>query len=324
MIRIGIIGAGPNAQGHAQYYHQSPRARVAAIADVALDRAQALAAEVDAKAVPDYMQFLDDVDAVVISSPNFLHREQAIACAAAGKHVYCEKPMGLNLQDARDIANAVNTASVRSTVGFATRFGRDVQTMQRFAREGELGDLISVCSRRLGFIDPEHGASWRKDHALSGGLLYEINIHELDWMMALGGQVQSIYARTWSQEQTSERSNDHLFVTLAFAAGATGLHEGSWLSSNPQYFRSIEGTRAGASTDEWGTKLFFATRGEGRNDMEMDGAFDLRGNFLDSIEDKAAPVADVNWALKVMTVAEGILVSATQNRVVTFDELSAQ
>jgi predicted dehydrogenase len=93
MIRIGIIGAGPNAQGHAHYYHQSPRARVAAIADVALDRAQALAGEVQAKAVSDYTQFLNDVDAVVVSSPNFLHREQAIACAQAGKHVYCEKPI---------------------------------------------------------------------------------------------------------------------------------------------------------------------------------------------------------------------------------------
>jgi predicted dehydrogenase len=297
---------------------------VAAIADVALDRAQALAGEVQAEAVSDYTQFLNDVDAVVISSPNFLHREQAIACAQADKHVYCEKPMGLNLRDAHDIADAVNTAGVKSTVGFATRFGRDVQTMQRLACDGELGELISVCSRRLGFIDPGQGASWRSDHTLSGGLLYEINIHEIDWMMALGGPVQSVYARTWAQEQTSERSNDHLFVTLAFADGATGLHEGSWLSSNPQYFRSIEGTRAGASTDEWGTKLFFATRGQGRNDLEMDNAFDLRGNFLDSIEDTAAPVADVNWALKVMTVAEGILVSAAQNRVVTFDELSAQ
>jgi predicted dehydrogenase len=324
MIRIGIIGAGPNAQGHAQYYHQSPRTRVVAIADVAPDRAQALAGEVDARAVSDYTQFLDDVDAVVISSPNFLHREQAIACAGAGKHVYCEKPMGLNLQDGRDIANAVNAAGVKSTVGFSTRFGRDVQTMQRLAREDELGELISVCSRRLGFIDPWQGASWRKDHSLSGGLLYEINIHELDWMMALGGEVQSIYARTWSQEHTSERSNDHIFVTLAFAAGATGLHEGSWLSSNPQYFRSVEGTRAGASTDEWGTKLFFAPRGENRSETEMDSDFDLRGNFLDSIEGAAAPVADVNWALKVMAVAEGVLISAAQNRVVTIEELSAQ
>ncbi len=321
MTRIGIIGAGPNAAGHARYFAQSDQAQLVAIADVALDRAQELATELQAGAVADYRDFLDGVDAVVVSSPNFLHHEQAIACVSAGKHIYCEKPMGLNLEQAREIAGAVNKAGVKSVVGFATRFGSDVQTMQRLVRAGELGDLISVCSRRLGFIDPTSASKWRLDHKLSGGLLYEINIHEVDWMMCLGGEVHSVYARTWSANRDSERSNDHIFVTLAFAGGANGMHEGSWLSSNPQYFRSVEGTRAGASTDEWGTKLYFAERGKGRNEIGTDPAFDLRGHFLDSIQNDATPVANVDWALQVMTVAEAILLSAAENRVVTMQEL---
>jgi predicted dehydrogenase len=321
MTRIGIIGAGPNADGHARYFAQSDRAQLVAIADVAPDRARELATELKARAVADYTEFLDDVDAIVVSSPNFLHHEQAIVCAAAGKHVYCEKPMGLNLNQAREIAGAVNKAGVKSVVGFATRFGSDVQTMQRLVRDGELGDLISVCSRRLGFIDPSSSSKWRLDHNLSGGLLYEINIHEIDWMMCLGGEVQSVYARTWSANNDSERSNDHIFVTLAFDGGASGMHEGSWLSSNPQYFRSVEGTRAGASTDEWGTRLYFAERGKGRNEVTMDSAFDLRGHFLDCIQHDATPVANVDWALQVMTVAEAILLSAAQNRVVAMQEL---
>jgi predicted dehydrogenase len=321
MTRIGIIGAGPNAAGHARYFAQSDQAELVAIADVALDRAQELAGELSAQAVADYNEFLDSVDAVVVSSPNFLHREQAIACARAGKHIYCEKPMGLNLEQAREIAAAVQEARVKSVVGFATRFGSDVQTMQRLNREGKFGDLISVCSRRLGFIDPANASTWRLDHNLSGGLLYEINIHEIDWMMSLGGEVQSVYARIWAANRDSERSNDHIFVTLAFADGASGMHEGSWLSSNPQYFRSVEGTSAGASTDEWGTKLYFAQPGKGRNDMTMDEPFDLRGHFLSCIQNDATPVANVDWALRVMTVAEAILLSAAQNRVVAMQEL---
>ncbi|HEX8236562.1 MAG TPA: Gfo/Idh/MocA family oxidoreductase [Abditibacteriaceae bacterium] len=322
MTRIGIIGAGPNAVSHARYFAQSDRAELVAVADVALDVAQKLAAELNTEAVADYTEFLDGVDAVVVSSPNFLHHEQAIACARAGKHVYCEKPMGLNLEQARDIATAVKDAGVKSVVGFATRFGSDVQTMQRLNREGEFGDLISVCSRRLGFMDPANASRWRLDPNLSGGLLYEVNIHEIDWMMCLGGEVQSVYARTWAANRDNERSNDHIFVTLAFANGANGMHEGSWLSSNPQYFRSVEGTRAGAATNEWGTKLYFAERGKGRNDIETDPAFDLRGHFLECIQTDATPVANVDWALKVMTVAEAILLSATQNRVVAMQELS--
>lgn len=96
MIRIGVIGAGPNATDHAQYYHQSPRTQVVAVDDPNMARAQVLAAECGADALADYQEFLDRVDAVVVASPNFLHKEQAIESANARKHIYCEKPRGLS------------------------------------------------------------------------------------------------------------------------------------------------------------------------------------------------------------------------------------
>ena len=223
-----------------------------AIAEVNLGRAQELAQETGGRAVADYREMLEAVDAVVISSPNFLHHEHAIECAKAEKHIYCEKPMGLSLEQARDIEQATSRSQVASVVGFSNRFGGDVQTMLRLNEAGELGDLISLASRRLCFIDPQKTPAWRRDHAQSGGLLFEINIHEIDWMMWLGGEVQSVYARKWSQEN-GPRHNDHLWVTLNFDGGAVGAHEGSWLTSNPQFFRSVEGTRAVFSTDEWGS-----------------------------------------------------------------------
>lgn len=307
MIRIGIIGAGPNASGHGKYYSQSSRAKVVAVADPDKARADQLAAETGAKAVADYRDFLSDVDAVVVSSPNFLHKEQAIACAQAGKHVYCEKPMGLNLADARAVADAVNKAGVKSAIGFAVQWDPPIQTMLRMHREGKLGELISVVSRRLMYMKKPTGG-WRADPKLSGGLLYEINIHEIDWMCALGGEVTSVYARTWA-EKPAERANDHLWVTLNFGSGAVGLHEGSWSSPTPQFFRNCQGTRAGLTTDEWGSKLYHANAGENRSEIPPDPRFDNRGDWLDAIEKGADARADVNWGLKVMTVAEAILES---------------
>ncbi len=309
MIRIGIIGAGPNAEGHARYYRESPRTHLVAIADPDAARADRLAGELNARSVRDYREFLDHVDAVVVSSPNFLHYEHAVACAEAGKHLFCEKPMGLGVDEARGIAQAVSVNHVASQVGFSVRFGGEVQTMLRMHREGELGDLISLTSRRLCYIDPAK-SGWRSDHRLSGGLLYEINIHELDWMMALGGRVTAVYARTWAQNPVDERSNDHLWVTLSFAGRATGTHEGSWLSANPNFYRSCEGTKSGLCTDEWGVQLFHAPRGGNRVEIAKDPNFDLRGNFLDVIEGKAPAVADARWGLEVMRVAEAVIESA--------------
>lgn len=321
MIRIGIVGAGPNAAGHAHYFAQSSRSRVVAVADPDQSRAVALAAEVQAEPLADAHELLDRVDAVVISSPNFLHREHAAACADAGKHVYCEKPLGLTLADARAIDAAVTGAGVASVVGFSVRFDPVLQTMQRLVQADQLGPLVSLCSRRLVYIDPATATGWRRDQRLSGGLLMEINIHELDWMLALGGPVESVYARTWAAESDAPRANDHLWVTLTFAGGAVGTHEGGWRLAQPQFYRSIQGTRAGLCTDEWGGTLFLAHNGADRVALDLDPAFDLRGHFLDCIEQRAAPVADTRWGVQVMAVTEAIFESAASGQPVAVKDL---
>lgn len=316
MIRIGIIGAGPNASGHAHYYGRSERSQLVAIADPDQQRARALAEELHTEALADYHDFLDRVDAVVISSPNFLHREHAIACAQAGKHVYCEKPMGLSQADAREIATAVSSAGVKSVVGFSVRFEPAIQTAQRLVRAGEVGQLLSLCSRRLAYFDAASMSGWRGDSRRSGGVLLEISLHELDWMLALGGEVRSVYARTWAAHPQDERSNDHLWITLNYTEGAVGTHEGGWLAAAPVFYRSILGTERGLLTDEWSTKLYDAPAGQNRTQLTLDPAFDLRGHFLDCIEHGTEPVADAAWGLKVMTVAEAVLTSARTGRVV--------
>lgn len=315
MIRIGIIGAGSNATGHGKYYRECSRAQVVAVADPLLDRAQALAELCHAKAYTDYTQFLEHVDAVIISSPNYLHAQQAITCATYGKHVFCEKPMGLSAQEARKIKDAVSQAGVKSVVGFATRFGPAVQGMLQLNQKGAFGDILSLWSRRMFYMDPAKVAPWRKDHRLSGGLLLEINIHEIDWMMTLGGPVDSVYARIRAQDNTPLPNNDHLWVTLNFTHGAVGTHEGSWLTAMPSYFRGVSGSAGGACTDEWGNKLYYAPIGQNREELPAGQPFDLRAHFLDCIENNTDPVADVHWGLKVMNVAEAIFRSAATGQV---------
>ena len=320
--RIGVIGAGPNASAHAEYFAASSRSQVVAIADPVLEKAQQLAQETGARAFADFRDFLDDVDAVVVSSPNFLHHLHAIAVAQAKKHLYCEKPLGLKLEQAREIEQAVGAAQIASVVGFSPRFSGSLQTLSRLAREGELGQIVSIGSRRLGFIVQSDMPPWRRDHAQSGGLLLEINIHELDWILRTAhesgcGEVQSVYARMWAAEK-GERRNDFVWVTIGFEAGATGWHEGSWSASNPSYFREVQGTDAAVATNEWGNEVYTVRPGAGREPHAVDADFDLRAHFLDCIEG-AAPVCDVAWGLRVMEVAEAVFESAKTGQVVSFE-----
>jgi predicted dehydrogenase len=315
MVRIGVIGAGRNGSGHARYYRDCPRSEVVAVADPDAERAEALAAECGAEALAGFAQMLDGVDAVVISSPNHLHRDHAVACAGAGRHVYCEKPMGVSAAQADEIAEAVREAGVRSTVGFSVRFSDVVQTMQRYVAEGSVGELVSLWSRRMSFLAPRWGASWRADHELSGGVLLEINVHELDWLMAIGGPVESVYARVYAERETGPRANDHNWVILNFAAGAVGTHEGSHLSPVPVYERGLVGTRGGLQTADWGNALLFVERGGKPAPAPLDQPFDLRAHFLDCVEGGVPAVADAEWGCKVMHVAEAVLRSARTGEV---------
>jgi predicted dehydrogenase len=313
MIRIGIIGAGPNAAGHARYFATCPRTKLVAIADPALPLAEALARELSARAVSDFNAFLDDVDAVVVSSPNFLHREHAVAVARAGKHLFCEKPMGLDLAEARAIAAAVRAAKVASQVGFSPRCAPNLQAMARRARAGDFGTLLSATSHRLMWMDHSKTAGWRADPAKSGGLLMEINIHELDWLMFVGGPVESVSAKSWSAKPGHRLANDHLWVTLQFANGAVGRHEGGWLSPLPNYYRSVIGTAGAANTDEWGGHCYLYAIGKDRTDADPGPAFDLRADFLDACEGRGPAACDADWGVQVTAVAEATLLSASRD-----------
>ncbi len=316
MIRIGIIGAGGNGRGHARYYSKCPRSTVVAIADPDQERAQAVAEEAGAKAVASYEDFLGDVDAVVISSPNFLHRDHALACAGAGKHILCEKPMGLSLHQAQEIADAVEMAGVKSLVGFSVSFSDSIQTMQKYLREGRLGTLVSVWSRRLMYMDPSRVRGWRADQSLSGGILFEVNVHELEWMMRLGGSVTSVYGRTWARDRKSPRDNDHIWFILNFDNGAVGSHEGSQASPSAEYQRGVIGADGGMITDRWGRGALYTKAGEKEVAADLEPNYDKHAHFLDCIEHGAEPVADVRWGLKVMAAAEAVIQSAISGEVV--------
>ena len=179
-----------------------------------------------------------------------------------------------------------------------------------------MGDLISVWSRRLFYVDMSRAPGWRADHALSGGVLFEINVHELEWMMAVGGELRSVYARAYAEGQSSPLANDHIWFTLNFAGGAVGLHEGSQVSPLSEYARGVTGSRAALQTTDWGQRLLFAERGGDPTDVPLDPAFDLRGHFLDCVENDARSVADAEWGLQVMTAADAILGSARTGQVV--------
>jgi predicted dehydrogenase len=119
-------------------------------------------------AVFDELLRIKDIDVIYIASPNALHREQVIAAAEAGKHVFCQKPLGITVADCHDMIEACDRNRVKLNVGFCYRFGGAQQKVRELLNAGKIGKLsLFQFSFNLGF-DPNN-TGWRCDPKLSGG-----------------------------------------------------------------------------------------------------------------------------------------------------------
>jgi len=322
MINIGILGAGPNGTGNARRLAEhSTRCKIAAIADPQPDNARKLAEDHrDAVLFDDLAPMLDAVDAVVISSPNWLHPEQAITAAEAGKHVWIEKPMALTTADADRIVQAVDAAKVASMIGFSVRFSALHQEMKKRVTAGELGEIVSIWSRRLCNLKFDGQRGWRADFERSGGVMSELMTHEIDWIVDLIGLPQSVFCRKFAYfENQHARMNDHVWMTMNYGGETTATIEGSQRSWIPDFYKGVLGRDGGLFTTDWGRQLEAKDAEGNSSKIELGEAFNKHAHWLDVIEGRCASVADVHYGREITKLIERALDSVEKAEVVALD-----
>lgn len=181
MLNIAVIGAGRIGQIHARNVAAHPGARLVGVADVDAAAAQRLAAECGAGLATLDAAFA--ADAVLICSPTPTHADYIERAAAAGRAIFCEKPIDLAVPRVRACLDAVRRASVALTVGFNRRFDPHFATLKRRLDAGEIGslELLTVISRDPAPPPPAYVAT-------SGGLFRDMMIHDLDMARFLLGE----------------------------------------------------------------------------------------------------------------------------------------
>jgi predicted dehydrogenase len=154
-----------------------------------------------AKAVddaPGFAEVLKDaaIQAVVLATPHSLHREQVIAAARAGKHVFCEKPFALTAADARAMIEACNRAGVSLAVGHNRRFWPAMQALKRIVEEGRLGRLLHIEGHNSNENSNRVTGGWRTlPEESPGGGFTGAGLHALDAMMMICGPVRRVRAQ---------------------------------------------------------------------------------------------------------------------------------
>lgn len=193
MLKLGMIGAGDRAIGYLQAPFAKLReqglAEIITVADVNPVRAMEGAKDLGADSYfSDYRQLLEvpGLDAVFVMTPDFAHAPIVLDALAAGKHVYCEKPMATTLADCNAIVEAASKAEGIFFAGHNVRYGAVGVTMHRLISEGKIGHPRLVWARR--FVEgAKYWHRWHRDKTKSGGLLVHKGCHYMDQMNWLSG-----------------------------------------------------------------------------------------------------------------------------------------
>ena len=173
--------------------------------------------------VDSYAKILADpaIDAVVLATPHSQHGEQVCAAAAAGKHVFVEKPMTLDLASARDAADAARKAGVLLAVGFNRRFHPSIVEVRNRKADGRLGSVIAMVGQHTTSTQSFLAAdNWRSDpDEAPAGAMTAVGVHLLDHMIELGGRVRDVLCLTGVHGVGP--AEDTTTVLLNFEGGAT-------------------------------------------------------------------------------------------------------
>ena len=207
-IGIGLIGTGFMGRCHAIAFRTAAAVfpltivpRMEAVADVNLAAAQEVARRFGfARATADWRDLLDDpaVGVIAITAPNVLHKEMALAALAAGKHVYCEKPMALSLADAREMAAAAKASSAVHMVGYNYLANPAVIFARKLIDEDVLGEIVHFrCINDEDYMaDPSVPYSWRcRRDAAGSGTLADLGGHAVSLALHLAGPISSVSAK---------------------------------------------------------------------------------------------------------------------------------
>ncbi len=229
-IRFGVIGAGRIGKIHAEnLVTRIPGVEVVAVADVDISAAQELANRLHiSTTVADYKNILLDprIDAVAICSSTDTHAQIVIESAQAGKQIFCEKPIDMELNRIDAALDAVKQAGVKLQIGFNRRFDPNFSKIHQMIAEGKIGELHIL---RLTSRDPAPPPiSYIK---VSGGLFLDMTIHDFDMARFLtGSEVVEVYtaAGVMVNPAIGDAGDvDTAVITLRFANGAIGTIDNS-------------------------------------------------------------------------------------------------
>lgn len=278
-LKIGVIGCGRVAQTtHLPLLARLPDVSVVALADAdsqRLEQARRLAPQ--AQTFTAYRTLLgqSDAPAIFVTVPSGLHAEVATAVLESGRHLYLEKPMAANLDDARRLLTLWRRQRVQAMIGFNYRFNPLQAEAHKLLREGRIGYVL--CVRTMFSDDRRELPAWLRQRQMGGGALLELGSHHFDlvpWL--LGSPIRDVQANVHSQAS----EHDHASVNARLENGAL-MQSLFFFGSRQQDRIEIHGTKGWLVIDRF-------------RSLRVESGEDAEGR-LAQLKNALRPIARAPW-----------------------------
>jgi predicted dehydrogenase len=341
-LGAGVIGTGNRGSADLQSAMAQSGVKINALCDIKpdrLDKAASMASAHNPATFKDYRDMLakSNIDAVIIATPCDLHVEMAIAALKAGKHVYCEKPAGINPQSIQQLVNAARASNRVFQIGQQMRsIGRLRRTIEK-VQEGAIGDVIMVKAQRHASADLPHDSSsndWFFDAKRSGDVIVEMSVHNLDvcnWVIGSHPERAAGFggALLWKNDPPGRTNMDGYTLSYEYANGVK-------LSYTQVFFHPRGMAGNGQTNFVYGTK--------GGVDLDTATAYGLERNaqpvvlaekvqedrhahmaaFIESIRTGKKPPADITIAATAALTAILGRDSIYRKQVLTWESLGVK
>lgn len=327
MIKTVIIGAGGIAKKHAEAINRIPNLEAIGVIDPNPVNADRIAKLCNTKVVATLEEIIDQVHMVHLLTPPSKRVAYAEMAMKAGKHVLCEKPIAVSLEDAYVLLDLSGKSEGIFMTAFNMRFRPGYLKWQDDVLSGRLGDVLSVWSQRIGpgsGFNAPLGESWRTDPTLVCGMSIESLSHDIDMIRALGLEIKRVSAKVRGTRPELPAFDNNAQVFMELYNGGSVTINASWSSYLPMCSRGVIGTKGTSVISGDGFFDFMdhriKTAGMQYEQItRINDPFDSESyvtenrHFVECIEKGIRPLTTAECGVKALKVSLAILESSRTN-----------
>ncbi|QJD87479.1 Gfo/Idh/MocA family protein [Cohnella herbarum] len=318
MIKVAIAGCGTMGEVHAANLSRMPGVVIAGVYGRNPDALAGFASRYRTKAYDDFERMIEDTDAdlVCVLLRTEEHKEYVIRAARCGKHVFCEKPIALRTEDARQMIDVCESHSVQLFIGHVLRFFPNYVDVKKHLDKGTIGDVGVIHTKRVG-PHPGRAKAWYSNPAASGGVIMDLMIHDIDFLRWTIGEISSVYA-----VNVRRHDQDYALATMRFRNGTIANLEAHWGFPGPfQYAYEFAGNRGMIRMNSGDIQPFVMRIGTPDitadpavavpvNPAAHDAYYEEMAHFIACIKENRTPLISPHEAAESVAIARKAIQSA--------------